>query len=135
MEWHTRYMAVPFADKGRDMSGMDCWGLVRDVYAKQLKINLPSYEWVYHDTVADCKDISETVVQQSSEHWTSIQLNDAQEYDVIIMRMRGLPMHVGVVTRRGYMLHCVDGVGVSHECYQSARWRNRVVGIVRYAAA
>lgn len=115
------------------MAGMDCWGLFMAVYREQLKIELPSYEWVYQNTVNDAKDISATVVEQSSVLWRQVEKKDAKPFDGVIMRMRGLPMHIGVVTRKGHMLHCVDGVGVSHELYDSARWRDRVVGIVRYA--
>jgi probable lipoprotein NlpC len=124
-------MGIPFAEKGRDRKGFDCWGLVRDVYDKHCGISLPSYDKIYQSTVHDGKDISAKILEQRSKEW--ITVTEPLEFDVIIMRMRGLPMHVGLVTRPSFMLHCHEGVGVSHENYTSARWVNRVVGFARYA--
>jgi probable lipoprotein NlpC len=131
--WPAKYMGVPFAEKGRDLTGMDCWGLVQYVYAAERDIILPGYEWVYHTTTGDKESIGETVLEQSSKHWKRVAEGQEREFDVVIMRMHGLPMHVGVITRPGYMLHCLQGVGVSHERMDTARWNQRILGIVRYA--
>jgi cell wall-associated NlpC family hydrolase len=130
--WAHKYAGVPFADKGRGLDGMDCWGLVQHVYRGERGIELPGYEWCYHTTSDSMERIGETVLQQSSAHWKRIERGQEKEYDVVIMRMQGLPMHVGIVTQPGYMLHCLRGVGVSHENMSSARWRNRILGIVRH---
>lgn len=132
--WYDDLLGIPFAEKGRGLDGFDCWGLVQYVYARELKIQLPGYEWIYQNTITDCRDISAAVLNQSAEHWQKVEQKDAQQFDVIIMRMRGLPMHVGIVTRAGRMLHCIDGIGVSHESYVNVRWQNRILGFVRHGS-
>jgi len=131
MRWWDEYIGIPFAEKGRDKQGFDCWGLVRHVYDKHCGILLPSYDKIYNSTVNDGKDISAKIIEQTNKEWESV--TKALEFDVIILRVRGLPMHVGLVTRPDYMIHCQQGVGVSHENYTGARWANRVMGFVRYA--
>lgn len=123
-------MAATFADKGRGPDSFDCWGLVKAVYSKHKGIELPSYDDIYQDTIKDCAAISANVIERTSNEWTP---TDApHEFDVVVLRMRGLPMHVGMVTKPDYMLHCHEGVGVSHERMTDARWVNRVLGFYRY---
>lgn len=131
--WWNDYVGIPFADRGRERDALDCWGLVRLVYENERGITLPSYEWVYHDVGKDCKDISAAIVDQSAAYWQPATKAGAREFDVVIIRMRGLPMHVGLVTKQGYMLHCIEGSGTVHECYEAEKWKHRIVGFVRHA--
>ena len=128
----SNYVGIPFVDKGREASGLDCWGLVRLWYRQERCIDLPCYADIYTDT-QDERPISDEIKRAIDAEWIKIESKHAREGDVIILRMRGVPMHVGIVTKRGYMLHCEEGVGVALERYDSARWASRVVGFVRYA--
>lgn len=130
--WWNDYVGIPFVERGRDASGLDCWGLVKLAYEEIRGISLPSYEWVYQDVEADAKDISGAIINQSAMFWHNVTAPTSREFDVIIMRMRGLPMHVGLVTKPRHMLHCIEGSGTVHECFDSDKWRNRIVGFVRY---
>ncbi|MCL1123608.1 C40 family peptidase [Shewanella surugensis] len=38
MHWINSYMTCPYVDGGRDLNGLDCWGLVRDVLHKQFAV-------------------------------------------------------------------------------------------------
>lgn len=131
--WWNDYVGIPFVERGRDMSGFDCWGLVLGSYNKERGIKLPGYEWVYHNVDKDCKDISAAIVEQSAAYWEQTTKAGSREFDLVIIRMRGLPMHIGIVTKPGYMLHCIEGSGTVHERYDSAKWEHRIVGFVRYA--
>lgn len=34
MHWINDYICCPYVDGGRDLNGLDCWGLIRDVLQK-----------------------------------------------------------------------------------------------------
>lgn len=130
--WWLNYVGLPFADRGRDaLNGFDCWGLVRQVYSTRLGIELPSYDDDYADTLKAAEICA--AIEKHSQGWTTVT-GDVQEYDLIILRMRGVPMHVGIVTREGYMLHSLDGMGVVHHKYNSMAWSDRIVGFIRHSS-
>ena len=37
----TKYLGIPYKNMGRDLEGLDCWGLVLALYKDILKIDLP----------------------------------------------------------------------------------------------
>lgn len=126
--WWNKYLSVPFKDRGRDASGCDCWGLVRLVYAQEKRIALPDYLECY-ETSNDRDTLAATI---SSEWQGWIMPDKPEEFDVIVLRMRGVPMHVGIITKRGWMLHCARGVGTAHEPFNNMRWRDKVEGFGRW---
>lgn len=129
--WWQKYIGLPFAEKGRCESGLDCWGLVKLVYEKELGIELPSYEWCYHDT-NDADAIGREIEMQRVAGWREIE--KPQEFDLAILRMRGVPMHVGIVTKAPFMIHSAHGVDVALERLDGLRWKNRVNGYVRHSS-
>jgi cell wall-associated NlpC family hydrolase len=130
----NRYISIPFAERGRSWEGVDCWGLVCLIYHEQLGIALPSYLDDDYKTT-DGPTISCLIGQRKAEGWEPVAPGTEREGDVILMRMVGLPSHVGVVTRPGSMIHALRGVGVCHERYWSPLWAKRIMGIYRYGRA
>lgn len=127
--WTNRYIHVPFADKGRSEQGCDCWGLARLIYLKELGIELPTL-LDYRDTL-DRPTIA-GLYENESLNWVSVPFGSEQPFDVVVMTMLGFPMHIGVVQRSGFMIHCLKGVGTAVVNYKSRQWAKRVVGFYRH---
>lgn len=128
MAWYTKYVGIPFVEKGRDENGCDCWGLVRLIYKNELGIDLPDYLDCY-ETTNDREKLSSVIKEQTEKNWVSDQ--EHKEFDVIILMMRGVPMHVGVVTKKNHMIHCARGIGTVFENFKTARWKHKVMGFER----
>lgn len=128
--WWNKYIKVPFLERGRDENGWDCWGVPFVTYEKELGIHLPTYLECY-ETTQDREVLSEVINRERNAHWITPE-DDPQEFDIIILNMRGVPMHVGVVTKKNHMIHCAKGIGTVHENFTTSRWKHKVVGFARW---
>jgi cell wall-associated NlpC family hydrolase len=124
-------MSVPFVDKGRDYSGVDCYGLVylcfRDVYG----VELPLYRDDYDDAGNTRKsrgDISR-MIGTGKRIWK--QVIDYKPMDVALFTLGGQPLHVGMMIDHRNFLHCEKKIGVVIEGLNRAMWRNRLEGVYR----
>lgn len=131
--WLDRYVGLPFVDQGRSIAGCDCWGLVRLVYANELKIDLPTYgEISAHDLVAVSQMIEGNYVL---EPWREINRDSIMPFDVVVMRFYGTRKvgHVGVVAAGGTMvLHTERSVDSVVVPLQHMTIRSRIVGFRRH---
>lgn len=127
--WTNKYIKVPFKDKGRDENGCDCWGLIRLIYQKEKGICLPNLLG-YRDTLD--RAVIADICEKERAEWEEIKKGDEQPFDVVVIKMMGFPMHVGIVYKKGFMLHCLKGVGTVAVNYESRQWVKRVVGFYRH---
>lgn len=128
--WAGHYIGLPFLDHGRDRFGLDCWGLVRLVMAEQFGIALPSHAKAYQRTT-QVEKIS-ALVEREAEKWQPVSQGQETCGDVIVLRVRGRPMHVGLVLGDGQMLHIEFGINSVIERYSGSRWVDRISGFYRY---
>ncbi|MEZ0260295.1 MAG: C40 family peptidase [Alphaproteobacteria bacterium] len=131
--WAGRYIGLPFLTHGRDRSGLDCWGLARLVMAEQLGRALPSFAYEYISTT-EAGQIGELIARECVL-WDSVAAGEERLGDVIVLRLLGHPMHVGVVLGDRQMLHIEQGIDSAIESYAGPRWRDRVFGFFRYREA
>lgn len=122
-------MDVPFVEKGRDMGGADCYGLLCLIYKNELGIELPDYLDIYENT-NEREKLSVAIKKDKEENWLSV--DKPKEFDVVILNMRGVPMHLGIVTKPNHMIHCAKGINTTHEHYGTARWKHKVMGFERW---
>ena len=128
--WAGHYIGLPFKERGRDAMGLDCWGLVRLVLHEQLNIQVPSYAHYYASSTSE-KQIG-PLVRRETLRWKQVAVEAAECGDVLILRMRGQPMHAAFVLNNRYMLHIERGINSVMERYDSLRWKNRIVGVFRH---
>lgn len=61
-----------------------------------------------------------------------MEIGQEQPGDVALLRVRGRPVHVGLVTRRGWMLHVEAGCETVEEPYTGMQWSRRLLGFYRW---
>lgn len=127
-DW-TIYQRIPFHEKGRSFYGCDCWGLVKLIYKQECAIILPGYDEMYENT-RDAEPLARIINEEKNITWREVK--KPEMFDVVLLRMRGLAAHVGLITAPKFMIHCMDGAGTTHEKYDSLRWGNKVLGFYRY---
>ncbi|MER8765817.1 NlpC/P60 family protein [Mesorhizobium sp. M0968] len=145
LRWTQTFIGLPFADKGRDWTGCDCWGFNRLVHKEHAGNDLPSYDGLYVSS-AEQREIAGIVAHEAqSPLWQIIGERDGKEFhlreqprelDIIWLRRGRLDAHCGLFLRPGLMLHMVE-----HDCSKIERyddgppWAGRVTGIYRWRGA
>lgn len=112
MRWWTQAIGVPFRDRGRDPSGWDCWGLVHWHYARLRFTELPDRPEV---SALDLPAVANSAVEGLSKGpWQRID-GLGEPLDLVIVwrhyeaasgGMIAAPIHCGLVTMPGLILHC-----------------------------
>lgn len=128
--WAGRYIGLPFRDLGRDRAGLDCWGLVRLVTSEQFNVSLLSFIGEYGKT-ADIAGIA-ALIEREAQLWLPVQPGQEKLGDVIVLRLRGSPVHTGLVLGDQLMLHIEQGIDSAIEKYASPRWKDRIYGFYRH---
>lgn len=128
--WAGRYIGLPFEERGRDRGGLDCWGLVRLALAEQAGLALPCLMHDYRGT-ADTRAIA-ALIRRELPFWRAVEDGREKLNDVIVLRLQGHPVHVGLVLGDGCMLHIERGIDSAIERYRGPRWQDRIFGFYRY---
>lgn len=131
MNWTAKYINVPYLDGGRNRNGVDCWGLVRLVYASELNIDLPSYgEISAEDLIKVARNID---AGKDGETWVDVAAEETREFDVCVMRFAGTKRvgHVGIVTPHG-ILHVEKGVDAAIVSQKHHTIRERIACFRRH---
>jgi cell wall-associated NlpC family hydrolase len=130
--WVASYVGLPWRDKGRDRSGLDCWGLVRLVLAEQFRIEVPNYADQYV-SAAEAEAVAH-LMRGESGPWREIAWEIACPGDLVLCRFLGEPCHVGVLVAPGLMLHVQRGIDAALVRLDSPLWARRAIGVYRHAA-
>ena len=125
----SSYIGIPFADRGRDRRGCDCWGLVRLIMAERFGLDLPSYDAAY-PTANDRRAVASHIAAVMPE-WVDVETGQERPGDVVILSLLGRPLHVGMVVEAGRMIHIEAGLDACLESYRGPHCGRRVLGIVR----
>jgi len=125
--WSNKYVGIPYKEKGRDLNGVDCWGLVRLVYDEQFNIKLPSFTTEYHQE--DTLRIQE-LFSQYKEGW--VQVDEPSEGTAVLFRVFGMESHIGIAISSTHFLHAREGYESAIESFNSPQWRNRILGYYKY---
>ena len=125
--WANKYVGVEFEEKGRNHVGCDCWGLMRLILKEQFDVDLPDHVDDYK-TTQDRHAIAD-IVEDDLPDW--IKTMRPQCGDVVLLRCKGLPLHVGLMLNKKTMLHIQEGINAGTERLDSIVWKDRVMGYYR----
>jgi cell wall-associated NlpC family hydrolase len=130
MEWVREFIGIPYKDKGRDYDGADCWGLAflvsRDVFARTLPYLGDNYT-----SVLMLDEVHKTFKDTSTE-FTKIAEDERQPGDLIVFRITGVPVHVGIIIDKNRMVHTLPNHNSAYERYDSVTWSKRIEGYYRW---
>lgn len=126
----SSFVGIPFAEHGRDRTGLDCWGLLRLVYAERFGLVLPSYAEGYA-TVQDGEAMAGLIAGELGP-WRDVPPGEARLGDGVLMTLGGEPRHVGIVAGAGRVLHTERATGSLIEPSTSPRLRRRILGYFRH---
>lgn len=128
----SKYIGVPFLNNGRHLDrGCDCWGLVRLIWKNEFGFTVPSHLGIYD--VNDDPSMDKSIQAHWDEkEWVQIEPGLEQPGDGVLMRLAGLPIHIGIVAGEGKMIHTFVGANSALENYRSTRWEKRIAGFWRH---
>lgn len=109
---------------GLDYEKYDCWGVAREFYRLIYNAELQLYS--YLDPL-NTKDIS-TVIKKQLPDYSLIE--KPQFGDIILLRLFGLPCHVGIYLDENKFLHTKKGTGSIVDSIP--KWKNRIIGFYRW---
>jgi len=121
-------IGIPYRNKGRDLLGADCWGLLRLFYLNEIGILLPTYDDLYVD--AFDKISTSAAIQDFANDWVKVDI--PQYGDGIKLRLMGHPCHVGVYLGNAEFLHTQTGHNSCIDRLDSVKWRHRIEGYYRH---
>lgn len=123
------YVGLPFLEGGRDRAGIDCWGILRLVYAERFGVDLPSFTGAY--TLAD-KQATTDLMAGHMGPWREVKDGSEKIGDGLLMAARRSPSHIGIVVGNGRVLHIESRAGSVIEEYRASRLRRRLLGFYRH---
>lgn len=127
----NKMIGVPFLEKGRGLTGWDCWGACWYGLAYGFGIQVPSYTEDY-STTQEGDEIA-ALIGRESLGWPVVPLAEAQPGDVLILRVKGRPWHCGLVVEPPWFVHADRQAGTVKERYDALIWSKRVVAVHRHA--
>ncbi len=131
MSWANKYTGIPFDDKGYDFNGCHCWGLCCLVFEQERNITLQQYADLY-ENAKDYEAIKATI-HDEKETWQEVGRGDIQPFDLIIMRMNGLPVHIAIAIDKDNILHTYEGTKSITENISGLKYAKRILQVYRYA--
>jgi cell wall-associated NlpC family hydrolase len=122
----TKYISIPFQNRGRSFDGCDCWGLVRLVYMNEYKTHLLSFVDAYQSS-SDGEKVRD-IVLAGKALVSNVQKAVPEYGDVVVFNIRGNPCHVGIYVGNNRVLHVMRNTDSVCERLNSPRLKGRIEG-------
>lgn len=126
----SKYIGIPFKDKGRTYEGLDCWGLLCLIFKEQFNIEIPTFLDEY-PTATNFVEVGK-LIEDNINIWIKIEQNTRKVGDVVLLRLFGYPVHVGILVDRQRMIHVFRGTDTCLQKIYGMIWKKRICGIYRH---
>lgn len=120
------FLGIPYKHRGRDLSGLDCWGLIKLVYNK-LGYTLWDIEEEYtQDWSFKGKN---HFIENYHKEWDKVISPNI--YDVVLFKNgKGIANHGGIMLLNNRFIHsCRIGTIISR--LSNEQWKRRIEGFYR----
>jgi len=122
-------IGLRYGNRGRGPDEFDCYGLFIKASKELFNHEVPDYLDYYKS------DDPTSVTQSIDGHkqtWTHIEFGSELPGDVIILTIKAMPVHVGIVLGNKKMLHTLPGKNACIDIYTTISWRKRIQGFYRW---
>jgi len=118
------YIGIPFKHQGRDMDGVDCYGLIHLIYKRERGIVLPDVQGYDHAAQVECGYFNawsgeeiEGIISTAHKSWKRVYPPHLQVYDILLFRRyfkTDVPTHIGLfIGEDDKFVHCTESIPVS----------------------
>ena len=115
------YVGLPYRERGRDRSGLDCWGLNVVVYRDRFGVTVPDHGPAFAAVMdpLDAADparqerafvrLAQKLIRDQKKTWTEIKTPVLGA--TVLVRRSGQPVHTGIYLTGGDLLHADFEIG------------------------
>lgn len=130
-DWLAAYIGIPYRTGGRDREqGLDCWGLLCLIWRERFGIEEPRYETYEWASRTDNARVS-AIIESERQRYIDVPAGQERLGDAILLRLRGHPLHVGMIVAPGLMIHTHERTESCLDRYDGLEWSKRVLGFYR----
>ena len=123
----AQYVGIPFAEQGSDREGCHCGGLIQLIYKEQFDIEIEGFSGCAKDHDQAALFLNH---QEHSRCWKRIE--EPVFGAVVLMNIRGLPIHLGMAISQTHMIHVLRGANAVIEPFNTGKYANRIRGFFKY---
>jgi cell wall-associated NlpC family hydrolase len=95
-----KYLGVPYQHKGRTLAGLDCWGLVKMIYA-DLGFNLLDIENYDENWIFGNKNY---FIENYHKEWRKVEKPELFD-GILFINIKGDIIHAGIYLSAGRFIH------------------------------
>jgi len=125
-------MKAPFLDGGRDLKGMDCWGLVHYIALNGFGMNLPDFRIGCEND----KKIYFQFLERTKEEFYKIEEKDIKAGDFIALNMLpetpSIVHHFGIFINSKQYIHTLKDQGPQITKLSDFKYKYRIRGFHRW---
>ena len=122
---YANLLGIPFKSGGRDLNGLDCYGVVLQVY-KLCGIDLPDFGSISGEMMVDNK------FKIVSAYWEKIETPEVLSVVAFWSLNPKYVTHIGVVIDNDKFIHIREKISVAVERLSHPVWNIRIVGFYRW---